>query len=205
MRVTKAQAEANRARIVETASTLFREHGFDGVGVAELMGAAGLTHGGFYKHFQAKAALIAEATASGIAQFVAAAGSMSVTEIFKFYLSRAHRDARSDGCVLAALSGDVARQPDEIKAVFALGVEDVLTTLARQSASLGNPPGPELRAKLIDTLAHAVGAVALSRACPDDSPLSYEILDACREAILATLPEEKSRRGSRRPPSAKPR
>src|SRR5471030_3118261 len=60
MRVTKAQAQANRAHIVETASVLFRERGYDGVGVADLMAAAGFTHGGFYKHFRSKADLVAE-------------------------------------------------------------------------------------------------------------------------------------------------
>lgn len=61
MKVTKAQAQANRAHIVETASTLFRERGCDGVGIADLMAAAGFTHGGFYKHFPSKADLMAEA------------------------------------------------------------------------------------------------------------------------------------------------
>ena len=63
MRVTKAQAQANRAHIVETASRLFRERGYDGVGVADLMAEAGFTHGGFYKHFGSKADLMAEAAA----------------------------------------------------------------------------------------------------------------------------------------------
>lgn len=67
MRVTKAQAQANRAHIVETASRLFRERGYDGVGVADLMAAAGFTHGGFYKHFGSKADLMAEAAACGLA------------------------------------------------------------------------------------------------------------------------------------------
>ena len=71
MKVTKAQAEANRAHVVETASQLFRERGFDGVGVADLMAAAGFTHGGFYKHFGSKADLMAESTACGIAQTTA--------------------------------------------------------------------------------------------------------------------------------------
>ena len=73
MRVTRAQAEQNRAHIVTTASRLFRERGYDGVGVAELMAAAGFTHGGFYKHFRSKADLMAEASASGFAQTAARA------------------------------------------------------------------------------------------------------------------------------------
>ena len=75
MKVTKAQAQANRAHIVETASQLFRERGYDGVGVADLMAAAGFTHGGFYKQFGSKTDLIAESTACGLAQTVALTGN----------------------------------------------------------------------------------------------------------------------------------
>src|ERR1044072_8421855 len=71
MRVTKAQAEQNRAHIVATAARLFRERGYDGVGVAELMAAAGFTHGGFYKHFRSKADLIAESATGSMAQTAA--------------------------------------------------------------------------------------------------------------------------------------
>ena len=116
MRVTKAQAQANRAHIVETASALFRERGYDGVGVAELMAAAGFTHGGFYKHFRSKADLMAEAAASGLSQSLVNSAGLDVTEFVKLYLSRAHRDARNVGCTMAALCGDAARQPEDIKA-----------------------------------------------------------------------------------------
>ncbi|WP_287815331.1 TetR family transcriptional regulator, partial [Pseudomonas sp.] len=71
MKVSKAQVQANRAHIVETAAALFRERGYDGVSVADLMNAAGFTHGGFYKHFTSKAALMTEAAACGIAQMEA--------------------------------------------------------------------------------------------------------------------------------------
>src|SRR2546428_4614266 len=123
MRVTKAQAQANRARIVETASTLFRERCYDGVGVADLMAAAGFTHGGFYKHFDSKAELMAEAAASGLSQSLASSEGLDATEFFKIYLSRKHRDARSTGCTMAALCGDAARQSKDVKATFAAGIE----------------------------------------------------------------------------------
>src|SRR5256712_13727132 len=101
MRVTKAQAQANRARIVETASTLFRERGYDGVGVADLMAGAGFTHGGVYKHFDSKAELMAEAAASGLSQSPASNEGLDATAFFKIYLSRKHPDARSTGCTIA--------------------------------------------------------------------------------------------------------
>ena len=102
MKVTKAQAEANRAHVVATASQLFRERGFDGVGVADLMAAAGFTHGGFYKQFGSKADLIAESTACGIAQTVALAGDgLEPAEFVSRYVSREHRDSRASGCTMA--------------------------------------------------------------------------------------------------------
>src|SRR5436190_22730882 len=114
MKVTKAQAQANRAHVVETASTLFRERGYDGVGIAELMAAAGFTHGGFYKHFRSKADLMAEAAATTISRAVADSAGSELAEFVKSYLSRAHRDARDEGCTMAALCGDAARQPDDL-------------------------------------------------------------------------------------------
>src|SRR3982750_3453997 len=106
MKVTKTQARENRAHIVETAATLFRERGYDGVGVAGLMAAAGVTHGGVFKHFGSKADLIAEAAASSFSQSAANTSGIDATTFVKEYLSRQHRDERGNGCTFAALSGD---------------------------------------------------------------------------------------------------
>ena len=187
MRVTKAQAQANRAHIVETASALFREHGYDGVGVAELMAAAGFTHGGFYKHFRSKADLMAETAAAGLSQSLAMTGDMDLAKFISVYVSRAHRDGRSAGCTMAALCGDAARQSDDVKATFAAGIEDMLAVLGRDDAAPQDADPKRARAKRIDLLAHVIGAVALSRACPDDSPLADEILEACRSELIASL------------------
>lgn len=187
MKVTKAQAQANRAHILETASALFREHGYDGVGVAELMANAGFTHGGFYKHFRSKADLMAEAAASTISQTVASSEGLNLAEFIKIYVSRKHRDARGEGCTMAALCGDAARQSDDIKSTFAAGIDSMVTTLEREVSKLSDVDQREARAKVIDSFAHAVGAVVLSRACPDDSPLADEILEVCRRKILSSL------------------
>ncbi|KUO16613.1 TetR/AcrR family transcriptional regulator [Streptomyces dysideae] len=187
MRVTKAQAERNRAHIVATAARLFRERGYDGVGVAELMAAAGFTHGGFYKHFRSKADLMAEASASGLSQTAARTEGLDPAEFVERYVSREHRDGRGDGCTVAALSGDAARQSVGIKTEFAAGIENLLTVLQAQSDRPGDADRGAARAMLIDMLAHSVGAVMLSRACPDGSLLADEILDVCRKGILASL------------------
>lgn len=188
MKVTKAQMQSNRAHIVETASALFRERGYDGVGIADLMAVAGFTHGGFYKHFPSKADLLAEAAACGFAQSAAKAEGVDAAQFVEHYLSRAHRDARGDGCTMAALSGDAARQPESIKAAFAAGLEGLLATLSNQSdAPTDKQEEATLRARRIDVMAQVVGAIVLSRACPDDSPLADEILDVCRAAVLSRL------------------
>jgi TetR/AcrR family transcriptional repressor of nem operon len=185
MKVTKTQARENRARIVETASTLFRERGYDGVGVADLMAAAGFTHGGFYKHFRSKADLMAEAAASGFAQSAANTAGVDVAAFVELYVSRKHRDELGNGCTLAALCGDAARQPEPIKETFAAGIERQLATLERADGAVSEIAKREARATRIDTLAHVVGAIVLSRACPDGSPLADEILEVCRTRILS--------------------
>lgn len=202
MRVTKAQAEQNRAHIVATASRLFRERGYDGVGVAELMAAAGFTHGGFYKHFRSKADLMAEASASGLSQTAARAEGRDPAEFVERYVSREHRDGRGDGCTIAALSGDAARQPADIKTEFAAGIESLLTALQAQSDTPGDADQRATRTMVIDMLAHSVGAVMLSRACPDGSPLADEILDVCRKEILASLTHGNSDQSEARGPGA---
>jgi TetR/AcrR family transcriptional regulator, transcriptional repressor for nem operon len=181
MKITKAQVQANRTRVVETASALFRERGYDGVGVADLMAAAGLTHGGFYKQFRAKTDLMAESAACGIAQTAALTAGVDTPTFVRHYVSRTHRDARAAGCTMAALGGDAARQPEAVRATFAAGIESLLAALGA-----GGDAG-RTRAEVLDMLAHAVGAIVMSRACPDDAPLADEILEVCRARILAAL------------------
>ena len=188
MRVSKAQAQANREHIVETASVMFRERGYDGVGVADQMAAAGFTHGGFYKHFGSKADLMAEASANSLAQSTAAAESMSVQDFIDVYVSRDHRDGRSTGCTMAALCGDAARQSGDVKAAFAEGIERTLQTLGEKYPKAADAPQGEGRTRMIDLLARAVGAIMLSRACPDDSALADEILAVCHASMTASLP-----------------
>jgi len=193
MKVTKAQAQENRARIVRTASALFRERGYDGVGLAEVMAASGFTHGGFYNHFGSKTDLIAESSSLSLTETAAQVKGLNAAAFVELYVSRKHRDVRSQGCTMAALGGDAARQPEEIKAAFAAGIDNLLGALDGESAE------PKSRAKLIDALARSVGAIVLSRACPDDSALADEILAVCREEALAALQPPAASKRSRKP------
>lgn len=187
MKVTKKQAQANRAHIVETASALFRERGYDGIGIAELMAAAGFTQGGFYKHFGSKADLMAESTACGMSQSAALTVGASLSEFVRVYLSREHRDDRASGCTMAALSGDAARKEDEVRATFAAGIETQLGVLRDSEGDKGSDDPVACRAKFLAAMAHSLGAVIMSRACPDDSALADEILAACRNSILKSV------------------
>ena len=127
---------------------------------------------------------MAEAAASGLSRSLTNSEGVGVAEFFKRYLSREHRDARSAGCTMAALCGDAARQSEDVKATFAEGIESGLAALEREDALPGDVDQRAVRAKMLAKLAQAVGAVVLSRSCPDDSSLAGEILDVCREQIF---------------------
>lgn len=207
MKITKAQSQENRSRIVESASALFRERGFDGVGVADLMAAAGLTHGGFYKHFGSKAELMAEATAHGLAAKMRDYEGVDMAGFVQRYLSPEHRDGRADGCAMAALGGDAPRQPAAVQARFEAGIAAMLAAVERGAVASGAEPAAA-RAQAIGLLAQLVGALMLSRACPAGSALSDELLDVCRAQALAALapqapdPARRARRPRRAPAAA---
>ena len=121
MKVTREQAAKNRAHVVEVAGAEFRRHGFDGIGVADLMQAAGLTHGGFYNNFASKDALAAEAVTRVFAETtehlrqIACAADDPFAATVRYYLSPEHRDAVETGCAIAALSQDAARGSPELR------------------------------------------------------------------------------------------
>ncbi|WP_328940874.1 TetR/AcrR family transcriptional regulator [Streptomyces sp. NBC_00250] len=184
-RVSQAQAEENRRRVVETASRLFREQGTH-VSVADLMKASGLTHGGFYKQFASKEALIDEATAHAFDELTrlrndgleqhAGQRDAAQQELIDTYLSIKHRDSAADGCPAAALAGDMAREPGdrEARRVYTEGVSDFAEWLATEGGQDG-----------ITRLCTMVGALVLARATKG-SPLSEEILTTARTALTET-------------------
>src|SRR5438309_9228122 len=126
VRVTREQAAAHREKVLDVAGTLFRERGFDGIGVADIMKRAGLTHGGFYGHFASKEDLAAETCArvlgkGGWPERLAGVPSPSFDALVRGYLSRRHCDDPGHGCLVAALGSDVARQPRSVRRAFTEG------------------------------------------------------------------------------------
>jgi TetR/AcrR family transcriptional repressor of nem operon len=182
MRISKAQAQENRERVLAAASELFRTRGFDSVSVADVMGAAGFTHGGFYNHFASKDALAAEALAAAWTIMAAErARAADLPQLLGAYLSPAARAAPGRSCPAAALGGDVRRQPPPVRAAFADGLEEMIASIGE---GLGGDPATA-RTRATGLVTRMVGALMLSRAVPDDHPLAAELLAANLQAALA--------------------
>jgi TetR/AcrR family transcriptional repressor of nem operon len=187
MKVTRAQAEENRRKVVESAGRLFKEHGFDGVGLNELMQAVGLTRGGFYKQFASKDELVAEACESTLAAGVerwrrAAEASPQdpFAALVRRYLAPAHRDRIGEGCAFAALGPDSARHAGMLRPSFNAGLEAHLALLEQAAqASPSHPGGRDVLA----AFSTMVGALVLSRIV-DDEDLSRRLLDAATDSVL---------------------
>jgi len=186
MKVSREQAAQNRERILDAAARLFRERGFEGIGVADTMKAAGLTHGGFYGHFSSKEDLIAQACARAFSRshqrWSRRAGSTPddpLSSIIRSYLTPRHRDDPGTGCALAALGPDVARHGPGVRRAVTEGLRSAFNLLS------GLVPGKSetaRRQKAIGTYASLVGAMIMARAVGDPA-LSQEILDAVRAFV----------------------
>jgi TetR/AcrR family transcriptional regulator, transcriptional repressor for nem operon len=181
-RVSQAQARENRERVVTTAARLFRERGVEGVSVTDLMAAAGLTHGGFYKQFPSKEALVAEATGrafgdqrgrlDALEQRHAGDHEGARREFVASYLSPEHRDDAANGCPVTGLGPDIAREGAQgaAREPYARGVEEFARWLAG---------GDDEDLAAVATM---VGALLIARAT-SGTPLSGRVLAAAREAL----------------------
>lgn len=188
MRVSRQKAAENRERIIDAAGALFREKGFDGIGVADIMKAAQLTHGGFYGHFASKDDLVAQASQRAMARaamnwtnVTASAPKNPYAALLDHYLSPRHRDDPRHGCAFAALSAEAARCGKPVRSAFASGLEALIEIIAE--AVPGRSKSGRRR-KAVAAVAELVGALMLARAV-DDPALSNEILDAAKQELLA--------------------
>ncbi|MGH9807043.1 MAG: TetR family transcriptional regulator [Terriglobia bacterium] len=171
MRVSRIQAAENRQTVINTASRLFREHGFDGIGLKDLMEGAGLTQGAFYKQFESKEDLAAQASRRAL-EGASERWSAAIAEnpddplgaVIAFYLSAGHREEKLDGCPVVALGSDAARQGAGVKAAFEEGIKAYLEVLG---ALLPKTDGEDSNRKAMVVLSTMVGAMTLSRAVND--------------------------------------
>jgi len=180
---SQEEKEKNHRQIVEIAAARMRESGTEGPGVAEIMKAAGLTHGGFYKHFDSRDDLVAEAVEAAIAQ--GEAGYRSATEgaadplaaFVDWYLSDHHRDNPGSGCPVVALGADAARADPRVRTAYRNQVERYIAHLEEL---IGD--NEDARRQAIAAVSSMVGAMLISRAV-DNPELSDEILREVRASI----------------------
>lgn len=182
---SQAQKAESRERIVAAAARQIRTGGLDSVSIAELMKAAGLTHGAFYAHFPSRAALLAAALERALEDGARSAqkaygphAERTLRGVVESYLSPAHRDGAHKGCAVPALAADVSRGDAETGRIMREQIEGFIASLAE---TIGD--APEARGQAIATWSSMVGAIALARLFKDD-PLGDEILAATRRAIL---------------------
>ncbi len=192
MASSRAEKARNHDRILELASARFREAGIDGVGVADLMKEAGLTHGGFYRHFRSREDMVAEvverAMENGRKVFDPITRSKDerravLAGLIDRYLSPAHRDRISTSCPVTALARDVARSNDRARRAYTQSVASFLGVLTKLAA--GDRPRAR-RAKAIGALSTLVGALSLARAVNDEA-LSAELLKSAAAEAKARL------------------
>jgi TetR/AcrR family transcriptional repressor of nem operon len=186
MRVSRIQAAENRQTVINVASRLFRERGFDGIGLKDLMEGAGLTQGGFYKQFASKEDLAVEASKraleSASSRWSDAAAQNPddpLGAVLAFYLSSDHREEKMDGCPIVALGADAARQGPDVKAAFEAGIKAHLEVLTRFIGAAGSEASSGKAMAILSTM---VGAVTLSRVV-NDPDLAQALLDAAVEQV----------------------
>lgn len=198
MKVSRAQAEENRRTVVEAAGRLFREHGVKGVGLAELMRAAGLTHGGFYKQFASKDELVQEACGqaldTGVANWTRIAaeaaghGADPLAALVGHYLSPAHRDRVGSGCALAGLGPDIVHGQGEqragLRGRFETAVQRHAGILEQAMRDGGTDAAGDAALAALSTM---VGALLLSRMVEDEA-YAQRILAAAGASLLGRTP-----------------
>lgn len=189
MKVTREKANQNRAAIVAAAEQLFRAKGFDGVGIADITRAAGLTHGGFYGHFASKDALAAEACALSFAESLermaarARSGGGGIKAYIDAYLSPAHVTGTAPRCPMAAFSSDIVRQDGQVQARFAEGVADYIAAMAAMLPQADAQARHDRATTLLCTL---VGALSLARAVAGSDPAAADaLLEQVRSDLIA--------------------
>jgi TetR/AcrR family transcriptional repressor of nem operon len=182
---SQADKAESHDRIVQVAAARFRENGVDGIGVADLMKDAGLTHGGFYRHFDSRDELVAEAVERALREGARAVDAVAnikespLAAVVDGYLSTAHRDDLATSCAVTTLAADVARSNDRARSAYTRQVGAYLELLSKLIA--GDKPKSR-RTKAIAALSTLVGAVSMARAVNDEK-LSREILKAAADEL----------------------
>ena len=183
---SRAEKTKSHQRIVRIAARRFRQNGLDGLSVTNLMEEAGLTHGGFYKHFESRAGLVIEALESAFGENMPGCGKVSkpsFESIVDGYLSESHRDSPENGCAIGALTSDMGRADKSAKLLCTAKVQRNLQLL---TAAVSGHESADARRKAIVAFSAMAGAIGLARGVSDDR-ISVEILKTVRRFLLAEL------------------
>jgi TetR/AcrR family transcriptional repressor of nem operon len=188
MRYSREHKQETHDRIVRKASVRLREKGAHGIGVADLMKEAGLTHGGFYAHFDSREALVMEAFAYAMDRSMEhwrkltdeATPEKRLALVAESYLSTLHRDNPGTGCSIPALGAEIARESPKARKAFAGKLDEMIEQLADY---IPNLPRKVARKQAIATLATMAGTMLLARIA-GSSELSDEVLKAGRDSAL---------------------
>jgi len=187
MGYSKSDKAETHARIVSVAAKRFRERGLEGIGVADVMKEAGVTVGGFYKHFGSRDELVVEALATAFKDLdVWEEHTPDMVHMIQNYLTEAHRDAPGAGCAMGALLGDMTRGSKSARVLY---TERVKRSLAFTSGLVPSSQRPDKRGRALLILSALLGALNLSRAVSDPN-LSQEILRAVREELIGLVKSE---------------
>jgi TetR/AcrR family transcriptional repressor of nem operon len=194
MRKSKQETAETRQRIVEAASAEFRRNGIDGTGLADLMATAGLTHGGFYKHFASKEQVVEESVALAIESMVdsidrtlsASPGIRGLQAAITEYLGVEHRDNAASGCPFVALGSEVARSSDTVREATTAGFLKMVNSMASQ---LDGVSATAARKDALVMLSTMIGAMTMARIVTDSS-LSASILRQARKHLTDHLERE---------------
>ncbi|QEH34634.1 HTH-type transcriptional regulator TtgR [Aquisphaera giovannonii] len=177
MRKSREAAPESRGRIVKAAAREFREKGVVATGLADLMRAAGMTHGGFYKHFDSKDQLVAEAFADASEEMIGRMESQPTAgAAVAAYLSAPHRDNPASGCPLSAIGSELSRTDAKTRDAATAGFERLVDLLAARS------PGKDARRRALVAASTMIGALTMSRVVSDPE-LSSEILDEVTKGL----------------------
>jgi len=186
MKVSKQKAAEHRKQIIAAAANKFREKGFDGISVADLMKEAGLTHGGFYGHFSSKQELMGLAsrqalreTANKWEKVIGEAPDKPLEALAKSYLSARHHSHPETGCLFAALGSDLARQPNSVKEAVMEGQLAIIDVISRV---VPGKTKAARRKQAVAVLAELIGGMVLARSV-SDAALSEEILKAVSASV----------------------
>jgi TetR/AcrR family transcriptional repressor of nem operon len=183
----RSRKEATHERIVDVAARAIRRSGYDGTGVADIMKEAGLTHGGFYAHFDSREAMLAEAADQAGADTIQLLGRViadappgqALEALLRTYLSKDHVESAETGCVVAALGSEMPRQSPKVRRAATRRMKEMIDLVARQLPNWGRPGAHE---RALVTLATMVGALVVARAVDDP-----QLAESLRKAALNHL------------------